>query len=90
MTDSLIDRIDTAFEKMRFRYPESSPRALYLTEEDWGSYDRTMSEAWGGKIHCFQYRGIDIRKGLRSQLISTHGCAVTVAKRLSIKTKAAA
>lgn len=90
MTDPIVDRIEAALEKVRWRYPGKAIRLLYLTDDDWAAYDAAMSAEWGGRIHCFQYRGIDIRRGDRSRFFTENGCSVCVPQRLSAKTKEAA
>lgn len=87
---AIVDRLDTALERARWRYPESPPKCIYLTEDDWREFDVAMSLAWGSKMHCFQYRDLDIRSGKTSRIVTTCGALVAVPMRLSPRTGAAA
>jgi hypothetical protein len=86
----IVERMDAAFEKAAWRYPESAPNILYLTDDDWAEYDAAMSEAWGGKIHCFTFRNTDIRRGETSRLALKGGALVRVPTRLSPRVREAA
>lgn len=88
--DSIIDRMDLALERIRWRYPESRPQWFYLTREDWEAFDAAKSAEWGSKVHCFSHRDVQIRSGARSNLVCKGGCMVVVPKRLSPRVRARA
>jgi hypothetical protein len=87
---SIADRIDAAFEKAAWRFPESRPKVVYLTDADWAELDAAMSEEWGSNMRLFTYRNLDIRRGRRSQVITDRGCAVCVPRVLSPRVRQAA
>jgi hypothetical protein len=87
---SILARLDAAFERAGWRYPESSVRWIYLDEQDWRDFDAAIREEWPSVAHCFSYRDVQIRKGNRSRLSTKGGCLVCVPKRLSPRIAVAA
>jgi hypothetical protein len=85
---SITERIDVAFERAAWRFPESPPKKLYLDPADWAAFDALMSAEWGGQVHCFSYRDLQIFAGNRSRLILKHGIGVSVPKSISARVAA--
>lgn len=86
---SITDRMDVAFERAAWRFPESRPKAIYLTAEDWTAFDAERSAEWGGRVHAFSYRDVQIFAGKRSRLVTTHGCSVCIPRHISARVRAA-
>lgn len=84
---AIIDRLDLALQKARFRQEEV--RAIYLTTEDRDAFDRAMRAKWRRKIVCFDYEGHEIRRGERSRIYLKHGAEIALA-RLSPRVRQAA
>jgi hypothetical protein len=82
----IIDRLEVAFERARWRFPESPPKIILLTEEDWTAYDEAIREQWPSAVRCFSYRDVQIRSGNRSRLITKHGCPVAIPRQVSART----
>lgn len=85
----ITDRMDVAIERAKWRYPESPPKRICLDEQDWREYDQLSSEEWGGPVHAFSYRDLQIFPARRSRLFTKHGCMVAVPKALGSRARAA-
>jgi hypothetical protein len=87
---TIIQRIEAALEKMRWRRMEV--RAIYLTAEDHDDFDLAMAaemtKALGRRVRgsFLAFREHHIRRGETSAIYSTHGLAVVIPKRLSRRT----
>lgn len=81
--------MDMAFERGRWRFPESPPKWIYLDDADWAEYDVACREEWPSTVRCFSYRDVQIRSGKRSKLVTKCGAIVAVPKHLSPMTRAA-
>lgn len=88
-SDSIFERLDAAFDRAIFRYPESPVKWIYFTTEDWEAFDAAKSAEWGGPVHAFSYRDVQIRPGETSRLVTDRGCLVQIPKRLSPRVRAA-
>jgi hypothetical protein len=86
----IADRIDAALEKAAWRYPESPPKLIYLSDGDWAELDAVMSEAWGSNMRLFTYRNLDIRSANRSRIVTDRGCLIAVPAKLSRRVREAA
>jgi hypothetical protein len=90
MSAAILDRLDVAFERARWRFPESPPHRIYLDEDDRRAFDEVKSTEWGGPVHCFSYRDVQIYAAKRSWLVTRRGCLVCIPKHVNPRTQAAA
>ena len=87
MAGSIISRIETALEKMRFSQMEV--RAIYLDDEDDVAFVKANTRFWRKALKSRDtfwpttFEGHPLRRGKRSLVYSTHGVATTIAKRVS-------
>jgi hypothetical protein len=86
MSAAILDRLDVAFERARWRFPESPPHRIYLDDDDRRAFDEAKSAEWGG----FSYRDVQIYAAKRSRLVTRRGCLVCIPKHVNPRTQAAA
>jgi hypothetical protein len=82
----ITDRIDYALERVAQR--GMAVRAIYLTEADRTLLTRHVTRYWRKElkltavVHPSEYRGHFLRTANRSRIYSTHGCEVSIPRRL--------
>lgn len=86
---AILDRLDVALEKLRFR--NIAVRTIVLSEEDRALFDAINTKAWrehlgsDATFYATRYQGHFLRTGPRSVVYGENGEEVAVPKRLSRK-----
>jgi hypothetical protein len=86
---TIQDRMDIAFERAQWRFPDSPPKWIYLDADDWAAFDKAVRKRWRAAVRSFSYRDVQIRSAKRSRLITKSGCIVCIPKHVSPMTRAA-